>query len=85
MFHPLWIILVNLSTLGILVPCVLANSILPTAAAEVAMSSSMWSCSSPGEARDRGRVEKVEVELRVGATYGLPLVKAIPSMFCSSA
>ena len=61
---------------GILVPWVRASSIFPTAAALVAMSSSMWSPSSPGEARDSGRVENREVALRVGATYGLPLVKA---------
>ena len=34
----------------------------------------------PGDARDIGQVENVDVALLVGATYGLPLVKAIPSM-----
>ena len=41
---------------------------LPTAAAAVAMSRSMWSPSMPGAAREMGRVEKREVALRVGAT-----------------
>ena len=58
--------------MGIFFPWVLASSILPTAAALVAISSSMWSPSSPGEARDSGSVEKREVALLVGATYGLP-------------
>ena len=57
---------------GIFFPWVLASSILPTAAALVAMSSSRWSPASPGEASDSGSVENREVALLVGATYGLP-------------
>ena len=58
---------------GIFFPWVLASSILPTAAALVAMSSSRWSPASPGEARDSGSVENREVALLVGATQGLPV------------
>ena len=45
----------------------------------------MYPPSVPGAAREMGRVDMVEVALLVGATYGLPLVKARPSMPAASA
>ena len=64
------------------------------------MSSSMWSPSTAGADTDIGRVENREVALLVsllskvrnysssylvGATYGDPLVNAMPSMLCCKA